>query len=252
LGNWAKLLNYSITQLPITQAMTRIFLAAEWRYLAMLNYEIDPAELDAWNGRYFVSLVGFQFLNTRVLGMALPYHINFEEVNLRFYVRYRGPEGWRRGVVFIKELVPRRAIAAVARLVYNENYQALPMTNVVKQEKLNGQQSVLVGYRWYFNQRWQGVEVQAQGQPAPLLFDSEEAFITEHYWGYTALRNGGTAEYQVEHPPWSVWTANEVKFDCDVARLYGKRFVEALQAAPSSAFLADGSAVIVRKGQRIS
>ena len=242
--------------------MTQIFLTAEWRYLAMLNYEIDPAilrplvprgtELDNWNGRYFVSLVGFQFLNTRVLGLPIPFHINFEEANLRFYVRYRGPEGWRRGVVFIKELVPRRAIAAVARLVYNENYQALPMTNVVKQEKLNEQQSVLVGYSWYFNQRWQGIEVQVQGQPAPLLSDSEEAFITEHYWGYTALRNGGTAEYQVEHPPWSVWTANEVKFDCDVARLYGEQFVKTLQAAPSSTFLADGSAVIVRRGQRIS
>ena len=241
--------------------MTRIFLTAEWRYLAMLNYEIAPTilhplvpkgtELDDWNGRYFVSVVGFQFLNTRILGIPLPYHINFEEVNLRFYVRYEGAEGWRRGVVFIKELVPRRAIATVARLVYQENYQALPMKNAIKQETLNGQQSLHVAYSWHFNQRWQGVEVQAGGQPAPLIPGSEEAFITEHYWGYTALRDGGTAEYQVEHPPWNVWTANNVKFDCDVARLYGEQYVQVLRADPSSAFLADGSAVAVRRGQRI-
>src|SRR3954468_20670393 len=116
--------------------MPRIFLAAEWRYLAMLNYQVDPAilhphlprgtELDIWNGRHYISLVGFRFLNTRVLGVPIPFHRNFEEVNLRFYVRRKGPEGWRRGVVFIAEIVPRFAIAAVARLFYNENYVALP------------------------------------------------------------------------------------------------------------------------------
>src|SRR6185295_273969 len=112
------------------------FLTAEWRHLVMLNYEIDPAilrrfvprgtELDAWNGKTFVSLVGFLFLNTRVMGLPIPFHENFEEINLRFYVRRKADEGWRRGVVFIKEIVPRAAIAWVARWLYNENYVALP------------------------------------------------------------------------------------------------------------------------------
>ena len=241
--------------------MTRIFLTAEWRYLAMLNYEIDPTilyplvpkgtELDDWHGRYFVSIVGFQFLNTRVLRMPLPYHINFEEVNLRFYVRYQGPEGWRRGVVFIKELVPRWAIATVARLLYNENYQALPMRHALKIEKVNEEQTIRVAYGWRPGKQWQGMHIQANGTPDSLIPGSEEEFITEHYWGYTSQRDGGTAEYQVEHPPWNVWTANDVKFDCDVARLYGEQYVKALQTDPGSAFLADGSAVIVRRGQRI-
>src|SRR5262245_9199655 len=113
------------------------FLTAEWRYLAMINYEVDPAilhpyiprgtELDRWQGRTFVSLVGFLFLKTRVLGLWVPFHSDFEEVNLRFYVRRRAPDGWRRGVVFIREVVPRRAIATVARVFYNENYVARRM-----------------------------------------------------------------------------------------------------------------------------
>jgi uncharacterized protein YqjF (DUF2071 family) len=254
-----------IIKLPsysIIQTMTPIFLTAEWRYLAMLNYEIDPTilhplvptgtELDDWNGRTFVSIVGFQFLNTRILGLSIPFHSNFEEVNLRFYVRYKGPEGWRRGVVFIKELVPRRAIATVARLAYNENYQALPMRHTIKSELVSGQQTIYVSYSWLWGKQWQGMQVQARGTPDPLVPGSEEEFITEHYWGYTSQRDGGTAEYQVEHPPWQVWTVNEVKFECNVARLYGEQYVKALQADPSSAFLADGSAVIVRRGQRIA
>src|SRR5262245_60741200 len=122
----------------------RRFLTAEWRHLVMLNYEIDPAalrarvpagtELDSWNGKTFVSLVGFRVLRTRVLGVPVLFHRSsigkgisrtswgsFEEVNLRFYVRRRAPEGWRRGVVFVKEIVPKAAVAAVARWVYNEN-----------------------------------------------------------------------------------------------------------------------------------
>jgi uncharacterized protein YqjF (DUF2071 family) len=227
----------------------------------MLNYEIEPAilqplvpkgtELDEWNGRTYVSLVAFQFLDTRVLRLALPYHINFEEVNLRFYVRYKGPEGWRRGVVFIKELVPRRAIATVARFVYNENYQALPMTHAIEKKIIQGQQPLDVTYRWYFQQRWQNVHVQVTGEPSPLVAGSEEEFITEHYWGYTRQRDGGTIEYQVEHPSWNVWSAQQAQLDCDVAALYGQQYAEPLQGMPSSAFLADGSAVAVRQGQRI-
>ena len=121
--------------------MTSRFLTAEWRDLVMLNYEIDPGilaglvpagtELDLWQGRALVSVVGFHFRRTRVMGVAIPGHSNFEEVNLRFYVRREGPEGWRRGVVFVKEIVPRFAIAWVARALYNENYVALPMRHAI-------------------------------------------------------------------------------------------------------------------------
>jgi hypothetical protein len=79
---------------------------------------------------------------------------------------------------------------------------------------------------------------------------SEEEFITEHYWGYTKQRDGSTIEYEVEHMPWRVWPVSNVKYDCDVEAIYGADFVPFLRE-PASAFVADGSQVIVRRGQRI-
>ena len=100
------------------------FLKAEWRKLILVNYEVDqkvltpylPAktELDLHNGKCMVSLVGFKFVNTKMLGLKIPFHINFEEVNLRFYVKHKAGNDWKRGVVFIKEIVPKRAISIVA------------------------------------------------------------------------------------------------------------------------------------------
>lgn len=240
-----------------TQPTTRKFLTAEWRYLAMLNFQVDPelvrsfvpqgTELDSWQGQYFVSIVGFMFLNTRLLGLPIPGHINFEELNLRFYVRRKGPEGWRRGVVFIKELVPRRAIATIARLVYNENYTAVPM----RHEIMSDEEETVFSYQWRWQSVWHTVAVQAQGSPQPLQPGSQEEFIAEHYWGYAKQRDGGTVEYQVEHPPWNVWQATSHCFECDVTAVYGEKFAPILQATPASVFLADGSAVTVRQGVRI-
>ena len=242
-----------------------IFLTAEWRYLLMLNYEIDPAilqplvpkgtELDEWNGRIYASMVGFLFQNTRLLGIPIPGHVNFEEVNLRFYVRRHSPQGWRRGVVFVKELVPRRAIATIARVVYNENYQALPMRHRLElQAGESGDAldtAVHLAYEWKFKGRWQGMQATTEGPSAPIEDGSEAEFITEHYWGYAAQRDGGTVEYQVEHPRWRVWSVGDYGFDCDVANLYGPQFAAPLSQTPTSAFIADGSPVAVHKGQRI-
>lgn len=240
-----------------------VFLTAEWRFLAMLNYAADPkllhplvppgTELDEWNGTTYVSMVGFLFLDTRVFGFPIPYHRDFEEVNLRFYVRRQGPEGWRRGVVFVKEIVPRRAIALAARLFYEEPYVALPMRHRVDRREAEGEganslcENGAVEYGWRFQGRWNTLRVVTTGSPEPLREGSEAAFITEHYWGYTARRND-CAEYRVEHPPWRVWRASEARLDCDVGALYGPAFVEPLAAAPLSAFVAEGSPIKVRRG----
>jgi uncharacterized protein YqjF (DUF2071 family) len=240
------------------RAPAPVFLTAEWRWLAMLNYEVDakilapfvPAgtELDFWNGRIFVSVVGFLFLNARVRGIPIPFHRNFEEVNLRFYVRRKSSEGWRRAVVFIKELVPRLAIAWTARTVYNEHYVAVPMSHRI--ETTHGEVKS-VTYRWRFSGRGNSLSLAIRGGAQPLREGSEPEFITEHYWGYSVQRDGSTMEYQVEHPRWRVWEAQEARLDCDVANLYGEQFLEILGRPPASAFLADGSAVTVRKGVRL-
>ena len=237
----------------------RRFLTAEWCNLAMLNYEIDPAilagrvptgcELDAWAGRALVSVVGFQFLHTRVLGVPVPLHRHFDEVNLRFYVRRKAEGTWRRGVVFIKEIVPRRAIAFVARHAYGENYVALPMRHSVRAptEAASG----TVAYQWRRLGSWEGLSVTFSGSPMLPSDEAEETFITEHYWGYARQRDQSTVEYQVEHPRWRVWRAMAATLECEVPSLYGREFVEALSRAPITAFIADGSPVVVRNGRRL-
>ena len=236
----------------------RVFLTAEWRNLAMLNYEIEPAvlqpfvpvgtELDSWQGRTYVSLVGFQFLQTSVCGVPIPFHRDFEEVNLRFYVRRKASEGWRRGVVFIKEIVPRAAIAFVANKFYNEPYVALPMTHQI--EALNGTLKS-ARYSWHFGGREQTLKVETRGTAQVLQEGSEAEFVTEHYWGYNVQRDGTTLEYQVKHPRWRIHKAAEASLDCDVAAFYGKQFFASLQSRPASAFRAEGSAVTVDQGKPV-
>jgi uncharacterized protein len=240
--------------------MNRAFLTAQWRYLAMLNYRIDPAllqplvppgtELDLFEETAYLSLVGFRFLRTKVFGLPIPWHRDFEEVNLRFYVRRRAAEGWRRGVAFVRELVPRRAIAWAARTLYGEPYAALPMGHRIEHSP-GAPGSIHVEYRWQREGKWESLGVLGRGEPQPLRAGSHEEFITEHYWGYTARRpwvHGarGCSEYQVEHPPWRVWTGTESYLHADVLALYGDLFVEALSVRPASALIAEGSAVTVR------
>lgn len=231
-----------------------VFLTAQWRALVMQNFEVDPALLeplvpagtllDAWRGRTLASIVGFRFLDTRVRGVKIPFHSDFDEVNLRFYVRREVGGEVRRAVVFIKEIVPRRAIAWVANTIYGEKYVALPMRHEVA---LPGTTS----YSWRHRGRWERLAATTVGAPCAAQPGSEEEFITEHYWGYAAQRDGGTVEYQVEHPRWNVWRAATSELDVDVAALYGERFAPFLRGAPSSTLVADGSDVIVRKGARL-
>ena len=236
-----------------------VFLTAEWRRLAMLNYEVDPGalgayvpagtELDDWEGRHYVSVVGLVFVDTRVWGVRVPFHGDFEEINLRFYVRREVEGEVRRGVVFVKEVVPKRAIAVVARVAYNENYVAMPVRHWARCDGDGG--GYEVGYRWGKAAGEHGLSVRVEGEPGELVDGSEEEFITEHYWGYAAQRDGGTLEYEVEHPRWRVWRAREATLRCDAERLYGGEFADALGGEPASAFLAEGSPVVVRKGVRI-
>lgn len=238
-----------------------VFLTAEWRRLLMINYEIDPAilqrrvprgtELDTFDGRTYVSLVGFRFLQTRVRGLSIPGHQDFDEVNLRFYVRRPHPEGARRGVVFIKEIVPRPAIALVARWVYNENYVSHPMRHAFEPPFASDHALESASYAWEFQGRWQTLSVRVSGPPKPLMPGSEAEFIAEHYWGYARQRNGATLEYEVEHPSWNAWNAADCRVDLDAAAVYGAEFAAALAGPPASAFVADGSPVTVRRGIKL-
>lgn len=233
--------------------MPLTFLTAEWRHLLMLNYEVPRAllmpylpagvELDLYEGRALVSLVGFRFLNTRILGrLPVPFHRNFDELNLRFYVIRHMPDGEvRRGVCFIREFVPRAAIAFVARILYEEPYSAVPMRHELALDAI----SPRVAYSVRVNRAWHTIYGQPVGAPALATDDAAVSFITEHYWGYTKRSSGRTAEYQVVHPVWQARRVAEGGFDGDAGALYGPQWAEVLRARPHSAFLADGSQISV-------
>lgn len=234
------------------------FLTAEWRNLILANYEFDPkvlekylpagTELDFWNDTCYVSLVGFLFQNTRVKGFKIPWHVNFPEVNLRFYVKHKNQQGeWQRGVVFIKEIVPRHAITLVANTLYGEHYQTMPMRYLWK----SGEQ-LIVSYDWKYRGDWHRLAVEADLHQQEMGKGSEEEFITEHYWGYTKTPRGRTVEYGVEHPRWRVHPVQGFDIELDAGTLYGADFESLTKQVPQSVFLAEGSPVIVRKGRKIS
>ena len=218
----------------------------------MLNFVVDPAivaplvppgtELDFENGDTFVSIVGFLFLDTRILGLPIPLHRDFEEVNLRFYVRKKSADTWRRGVVFVRELVPRRAIAVVARAFYGEKYLALPMKHEIEHVDLR----LNVEYSWRRGRKWESLKMTASGEPQIIPAGSHADFITEHYWGYTCVR-ARCSEYRVERPRWKIWNAEKFELRADITALYGEQFAETLSQPPRSAFIADGSPISVER-----
>jgi uncharacterized protein YqjF (DUF2071 family) len=239
--------------------MARPFLTARWQHLLFFNYRCpadllqryvpDGTLLDSFEGEYYVSLVGFLFRDTLVRGLPIPCHRTFEEVNLRFYVRRELPGETRRAVVFLKELVPRRAIAAVARRLYQEPYEAVEMSNA---NDLESARRGLIAYYWGYGGRPYGMRAAVEGEPQPAAAGGQAEFITEHYWGYTAQRDGGTLEYKVEHPRWRLWSPLDPVVDGDLSRIYGPEFGSVLQHPPVSVIAAEGSEVAVYSGQRLT
>jgi uncharacterized protein YqjF (DUF2071 family) len=228
------------------------FLKAEWRKLIMANYVVDPkvlaayipagTELDFWEGKCYISLVGFLFTETKLLGVRIPFHSTFEEVNLRFYVRCKVGDTWKRGVVFIKEIVPKLALSLVANLVYKENYVTMPMYH--KWEEVN--QHLKVEYGWWNKNKLQQFSALAHRLPSDIAVGSENEFITEHYWGYS--RAGlKTYEYEVKHPKWQVYHVQSFESSVDFGFSYGSEFEFLNSLKPASVMLAEGSEISVEK-----
>jgi uncharacterized protein YqjF (DUF2071 family) len=236
--------------------MTKTFLQAEWRKLVIANYSVDgkllekylpqKTEIDLWNDTCYVSLVGFMFLNTKVKGLRIPFHVNFEEVNLRFYVRFKDNGEWKRGVVFIKEIVPKPVLAFVANTVYKENYETMPMSHSWTTENDN----LLVEYKWR-KSKWNTLKVIADKNKNLIKEGSEEEFITEHYWGYTKITKDKTSEYEVEHPQWEIYQTKDYLIDVDFGDIYGCDFSSLTYEKPKSVFLAEGSLIKVKDGRQI-
>jgi uncharacterized protein YqjF (DUF2071 family) len=224
----------------------------------MAQYEVAPAtlapwlpsgvELDLYQNRCYVSLVGFLFDRVRLKGLPIPFHNHFEEINLRFYVVRTEPDGThKRGVVFIREFVPRRAIAFVARRFYEEPYLAIPTNHSIKTES----QKLTVGYGWKLGGRWHSLAVAASSMAQDISPGSEEEFITEHYWGYTKRSDGSTSAYEVQHPHWQTYKVNSYEIAVDFELLYGSSFGFLTDQWVSSVLLAEGSPVSVLSGSTL-
>ena len=235
---------------------SRPFLTAQWRNLVILTYAVDPARiidlvpagttLDSWNRQAFVSLLAFQFLDTKILGTPVPFHQDFEEVNLRFYVRRSTEEGVRHGVVFIRELVPRHFVGSMARLLYREPYQIVPMRS-----KVSPGPPPDVQYEWNITDHWCTVAASGDGagkEPAP---GSLEEFLTVRHWGYNGEKGKDTLEYRVDHPRWNIWHPERPRVDYDPAAMCGTDLGGQLRR-PISTLIADGSGVTIHWRNRIA
>ncbi len=240
--------------------MARPFLTARWEHLLFYNFRCPSAllqrftprgtMLDSWEGETWLSLVGFLFRDTLVRGIPVPCHRTFEEVNLRFYVRRELPGGEvRRAVVFLRELVPRRAIAAVARRVYQEPYEAVEMSNA---NDIESARRGMIAYFWGYHGRPFGIRATIEGTPEPAPAGSHAEFISEHHWGYTSQRDNTTLEYRVEHPRWRLWQPVDALMDGDYSHLYGDEFGAILRQPPASVLAAEGSQVAVYPGTRLA
>lgn len=239
--------------------MNKIFLTASWHNLIMANYEIVPAvlrpwlpaftELDDYEGKYYVSLVGFMFEKVKIKGISIPFHTHFPEVNLRFYVKHRTADGsYQRGVVFISEIVPKPAIAWVANNLYKEKYAAASMKYMAA--------AVDGGCRFDYHFKWKGrsnlVSATVENALQPMTSGSKQAFIFEHYYGFARVNDSVTNQYSVEHPSWQVYPVTGYSIDCDFESLYGKSFAFLDHSQPASVFVAEGSAVAVREKVMLS
>jgi uncharacterized protein YqjF (DUF2071 family) len=232
------------------------FLTAEWRKLAIANYAVDPdilkpflpakTKLDLWNGKCYVSLVAFLFVNTKLKGLPIPFHINFEEINLRFYVSYQAENELRRGVCFLKEIVSKPALSLVARTVYKEPYVTLPTKHEIK----NTGDELHVHYSWK-KEKWNSFKVVVENKQIEMAVGSEEEFITEHYWGYTKIDAVKTSEYPVHHPRWKVYPVKQFAIDVDFGDVYGNEFAFLSAQQPVSVMLSEGSEIAVLAGKKI-
>jgi uncharacterized protein YqjF (DUF2071 family) len=246
---------------PTLSSEPAIFLECAWRRLVAFTWEVDAdtlaarvppgLELDRFEGRTLVSLVGFLFLDTRALGIPLWFHRRFPEVNLRFYVRRQGPEGSRQGVVFVKEIVPRWAIAAGARWLFGEPYCTMPMRHVAGPPDAEPRTGEALSYEWRNGGRWHRLSARIGAPIGPDTSRSVHDFVIERYWGFSRRRDGGSVEYRVRHPPWRLWSVEEPRIEMDAARLCGPQLGEALAGPPRFAVIADGSPVTVSWGTRL-
>ena len=229
----------------------KVFLKAKWENIIMVNYEIEPelllpflpkgVSLDLFDGKAYISLVGFMFKNTKLFNVPIPFFGSFEEINLRFYVTRKEGDVFKRGVVFINETIPYQLVAWMANKLYKEHYSVVP----TKHQILNNDKINQIKFEWLLQNKWNSIAVDFDSKTETMKTNSLEKFIYEHYYGYTKINNLQTEEYQLKHPSWNIHKVIDYKIDCDFEAMYGKSFSILNQMKPNSVFIAEGSDVSI-------
>ena len=228
-----------------------IFLKANWENIIMINYEIDPkilipflpkgVEIDLFNGKCYISLVGFMFKKTKLFNIPIPWFGTFEEINLRFYVVRKENSQIKRGVVFINETIPYPIVAWMANKLYKEHYTVVPTKHEINYQD----KSKKIKFEWLLNKKWNSIYVESSNESSAMKQDTLEKFIYEHYYGYTKINENKTEEYKLQHPSWETNEVLNYKIDCDFEAMYGKSFSVLNQTKPEAVFVAEGSQVAV-------
>jgi uncharacterized protein YqjF (DUF2071 family) len=231
--------------------MIKTFLSARWENIIMANYAVDPdllkpylpkgVELDFYNNKTYVSLVGFMFKKTSLFQIPIPFLGTFEEVNLRFYVKRIEGNKIKRGVVFINETVPYKMVAWLANKLYKEHYTVIPTKNVID----NSGPTNKVQFDWKTHHKWNHISVTTAKEKENMIEGSIEEFIFEHYYGYTKINSNATEEYRVNHPSWKVNQVLDHCIDCDFTAMYGNDFSLLNNQTADSVIFAEGSAVTI-------
>ena len=229
----------------------KVFLKAKWENIIMANYQIEPelllpflpkgVSLDLYQGKAYVSLVGFMFKNTKLFDVPIPFFGTFEEINLRFYVVRKEGDELKRGVVFINETIPYRLVAWIANKLYKEHYTVVP----TKHQLIKTSESNHIQFEWLLQKKWNSIAVDFDSKTESMKTDSLEKFIYEHYYGYTKINEHQTEEYQLRHPSWKTHKINDYNIDCDFEAMYGKSFSILNQTKPTAVFIAKGSDVSI-------
>jgi uncharacterized protein len=236
--------------------MKLLYLSAEWRKILLINYVVDPeillpylpprTEFDLYEGKCLVSLAGFVFQNLKFLEIPIPYHQKFEEFNLRFYVVYKQNGQILRGVVFIREYVPKRFFKVLANAFAHEKYECYSMKHSIEE-----QDDLMVSYSFKVKENWNSVSAAAKTNPIIIEPGSLEDFIAEHYYGYNKWTSKVTLEYQLGHPRWSFYPLKSFSVDCRFEDYYPQEFLPFLYREAHSAQLIEGSAVRLYPGRFI-
>ncbi|MDX2249338.1 MAG: DUF2071 domain-containing protein [Bacteroidia bacterium] len=223
------------------------FLTATWSHLLNVTFPVPPeillphvppgVELDVQDGHAFASVVAFDFLDTRVKGLKIPFHINFPEINLRYYIRHNG----KRGVMFWKELVPKYCIAFVARRFYNEPYEAVPMSSAIYQEKNDH----VLNHTFFYGGKSHNIMARFSDKKSLPPADSVEYYFKEHDLGIGVSHKGKPLQYEVRHPEWEIFKLKNYRLDIDFGLVYGKQWAFLANTTPHCALLAVGSKIEV-------